>query len=544
MERQTVVVNGNTLTIGDLMCVAFLSFPVGLDPDPACRDRILASRALNDRLIGEGKPIYGVTTGFGDSCDRQLPPERVAELQRNLLRFLGTGTGEFFDVPEARAILLARLNSNSKGYSGVRTVLLQQMVDFLNCGITPCIPSQGSVGASGDLVPLSYLGATLCGQREVWYGGHIVDAASALAQAGLKPIALEAKEGLAIVNGTSVMTGLAAINLFRAAQLAEFSAITTAMTVEALLGVRNAFEPIIHTLKNHPGPARFAAQVLAWLEGSRLARDLDAVFDEVGAFSGAEARRLHLKIQDRYSIRCAPQIAGVLDDVLAWATVWIERELNSANDNPLYDAESGHLFNSGNFYGGHICMAMDALKPAIANVAHMCERQLELIVDEKYSNGLPANLVDPGRSEEHRAVQHGFKGMQLACTSLLVEALMRCNPASVYSQSTECHNQDKVSLGVHAARDCAQVIELTEKIVAMQLIALAQAVEIRGADRLGHTRRAFDFVRERVPYMTEDMRFDKPIQRIVQAFRDNSFAPLFRVGRPQALLELLARLYG
>lgn len=544
MERQTVVVNGNTLTIGDLMCVAFLNFPVALDPDPACRERILASRALNDRLIGEGKPIYGVTTGFGDSCDRQLSPERVAELQRNLLRFLGTGTGEFFDVPEARAILLARLNSNSKGYSGVRMVLLQQMVDFLNCGITPCIPSQGSVGASGDLVPLSYVGATLCGQREVWYGGHIVDAASALAQAGLKPIVLEAKEGLAIVNGTSVMTGLAAINVFRAAQLAEFSAITTAMTVEALAGVRNAFEPIIHTLKNHPGPARFAAQVLAWLEGSRLARDLDAVFEEVGAFNGAEARRLHLKIQDRYSIRCAPQIAGVLDDVLAWASIWVARELNSANDNPLYDAESGHLFNSGNFYGGHVCMAMDALKTAIANVAHMCERQLELIVDEKYSNGLPANLVDPGRSEEDRAVQHGFKGMQLACTSLLVEALMRCNPASVYSQSTECHNQDKVSLGVHAARDCARVIELTEKIVAMQLIALAQALEIRGADRLGHTRRAFEFVRERVPYMRADMRFDKPIQRIVQAFRDNSFAPLFRVGHPQELLGLLSRLYG
>ncbi|OGA48142.1 MAG: hypothetical protein A3G25_21415 [Betaproteobacteria bacterium RIFCSPLOWO2_12_FULL_63_13] len=526
------------------MCVAFLHFPVELDPDPAWRQRVLASRALNDRLVGEGKPIYGVTTGFGDSCDRQLSPKGVATLQRNLLRFLGTGTGEFFAMHEARAILLARLNSNAKGYSGVRMELLAQMAEFLNRGITPCIPVEGSVGASGDLVPLSYLGATLCGERKVWYDGEMMDASSALSLAGLKPLRLEAKEGLAIVNGTSAMAGLAAVNVFRAAQIAEFAALTTAMTAEALLGVRNAFEPLAHALKNHPGSCGFAAQVLAWLEGSLLARDLDAVFGEVGAIDGAEARRLHLKIQDRYSIRCAPQIAGVLNDVLDWGTTWIERELNSANDNPLYDADSGHLFNAGNFYGGHVCMTMDALKVAIANVAHMCERQLELIVDEKYSNGLPANLVDPHQSEEHRAVQHGFKGVQLACTSLLVEALMRCNPASVHSQSTECHNQDKVSLGLHAARDCARIIDLTEKIVALQMIALAQALEIRGADRLGHTRTAFEFIRERVPFMKEDCCFDEPARSVVQSFRDNSFAPLFRVGRPQPLLGLFGRIYG
>jgi len=543
MQTQVIRVNGNRLSIGDLMCVAFLHFPVELDPDPAWRERVLASRALNDRLIAEGKPIYGVTTGFGDSCDRHLSSKGVAALQRNLLRFLGTGTGEFFAVHEARAILLARLNSNAKGYSGVRMELLEQMAQFLNRGITPCIPAEGSVGASGDLVPLSYLGATLCGERKVWYDGEMMDASSALSLAGLKPLRLEAKEGLAIVNGTSAMTGLAAVNVFRAAQIAEFAALTTAMTAEALLGVRNAFEPLAHTLKNHPGQCSFAAQVLAWLEGSRLARDLDAVFGEVGVLDGAEARRLHLKIQDRYSIRCAPQIAGVLGDVLEWATAWVERELNSANDNPLYDADSGHLFNAGNFYGGHVCMAMDALKVAVANVAHMCERQLELIVDEKYSNGLPANLVDPNQSEEHRAVQHGFKGVQLACTSLLVEALMRCNPASVHSQSTECHNQDKVSLGLHAARDCARVIDLTEKVVALQMIALAQALEIRGADQLGRTRAAFEFIRERVPYMREDSCFDEPARRVVQSFRDNSFSPLFRVGRPQPLLELFGRLY-
>ena len=544
MHRDTVLINGRTLTISELMCVAFLDFPVALDPDPACLAQVRASRALNDQLIAEGKPIYGVTTGFGDSCDRQLSRERVDELQRNLLRCLGSGTGDYFGVPEGRAILLARLNSNAKGYSGVRVELLQQMVDFLNHGITPCIPTQGSVGASGDLVPLSYLGATLCGEREVWFRGRITPAAEALAACGLEPLELRAKEGLGIVNGTSVMTGVAAINLFRAAQIVEFAALTTALTTEALAGVRNAFEPLAHVLKNHRGQQRFAAQVLAWLDGSHLARDLDAVFAEVGAFDGAEARRLRLKIQDRYSIRCSPQIAGVLDDVLDWATTWIENELNSANDNPLYDAASGHLFNAGNFYGGHVCMAMDALKTAVANVAQMCERQLELIVDEKFSNGLPANLVDPGRGEEQRAVFHGFKGMQLACTSLLVEALMRCNPASVHSQSTECHNQDKVSLGVHAARDCALVINLTEKIVAMQLIALAQAVEIRGAERLGPTRAAFDFVRSHVPYMTADMQLDRPIREMVAAFRDNSFAPLFRVGEPQPLLGLLARLYS
>jgi len=447
------------LCIEDIADIAAGRARAVLSDDPAFRAAIARGADFLDRLLREDGTIYGVTTGYGDSCTVAVPPELVGELPHHLYTYHGCGLGEYLTPAQTRAVMATRLASLSKGFSGVSVELLEQIARLLDAGLLPLIPSEGSVGASGDLTPLSYLAAVLCGEREVWRDGVQMDAADALREAGIAPLRLRPKEGLAIMNGTAVMTALACLAYERADYLTRLCTRITAMASFALDGNAHHFDETLFSVKPHPG----MQGVAAWLRA-----DLDV---------GRQRDRNGKRLQDRYSIRCAPHVIGVLADALPFFRSAIENELNSANDNPIIDAEGERVLHGGHFYGGHIAFAMDSMKNTVANLADLLDRQMALLVDSRYSHGLPANLS--GAEGERAAINHGLKALQISASAWTAEALKNTMPASVFSRSTECHNQDKVSMGTIAARDCLRVLELTEQVAAALLISVRQGVWLR-----------------------------------------------------------------
>jgi histidine ammonia-lyase len=446
------------LQIEDIVDIAHRSADATLSDAPEFRAAIARGADFLDRLLREDGTIYGVTTGYGDSCTVTVPPDLVAELPHHLYTYHGCGLGDYFSPAQTRAIIATRLASLCKGYSGVSVELLEQIARLLEHDLLPLIPSEGSVGASGDLTPLSYLAAVLCGEREVWRNGEQVMAAQALKDAGIAPLRLRPKEGLAIMNGTAVMTALACMAYSRAEYLTRVVTRITAMASFALDGNAHHFNATLFSVKPHPGMQRVAG----WLR-----QDLPC----------DQPPRNGKRLQDRYSIRCAPHVIGVLADALPWLRESIENELNSANDNPIIDAENEHVLHGGHFYGGHIAFAMDSMKNAVANLADLLDRQMALLVDSRYNNGLPANLS--GMQGPRAAINHGLKALQISASAWTAEALKLTMPASVFSRSTECHNQDKVSMGTIAARDCLRVLELTEQVTAALLITVRQGVWLR-----------------------------------------------------------------
>lgn len=472
--------------------------------DPACRPRVEASVALLDRLLAEGAEVYGVNTGYGDSCTTPVPPELLAELPAQLVRYHGCGLGRYLDEAETRAVLLARLASLAKGWSGVRWELLEALAALLNAGVLPRIPAEGSVGASGDLTPLSYVAAVLMGERETLDGRP---AREALAAAGLAPVVLAPKEGLALMNGTAVMTGLGSLAFLRAARLSRLACRLTALAVAATRGNREHFHPRLFEMKPHAGQQAAAARIRADLEGP---------LDPPG---------LH-RLQDRYSLRCAPHVVGVLEDALSWIRRDLENELDSANDNPLFDPEAGLLLHGGHFYGGHVAFAMDGLKAAVASVADLLDRQLALMVDPRYSHGLPANLT--GAEGPRRAINHGLKAVQIASSAWTAEALKLTMPAASFSRSTESHNQDKVSMGTIAARDALRVLELAGQVAAGHALACSQALRLRAAQgedapgRLSEEARAFA---SSLPVLGEDAPLDGILADLCARFRTEAWSP-------------------
>jgi histidine ammonia-lyase len=457
-SQRAVQFDRSRLAIEDIVDIARGSASAVLSGDRSFRAAIARGADFLDRLLREDGNIYGVTTGYGDSCTVTVPPDLVAELPHHLYTYHGCGLGEYLTPAQTRAVMAARLASLSKGFSGVSVDLLEQIVRLLDAGLLPLIPSEGSVGASGDLTPLSYLAAVLCGEREVWRDGEQVPAAQALREAGITPLRLRPKEGLAIMNGTAVMTALACLAYDRAAYLTRLTTRITAMASFALDGNAHHFDETLFSVKPHPG----MQGVAGWLR-----QDLPA----------GQAERNGRRLQDRYSIRCAPHVIGVLADALPFFRQSIENELNSANDNPIIDAEGERVLHGGHFYGGHIAFAMDGMKNAVANLADLLDRQMALLVDSRYNHGLPANLS--GVEGPRAAINHGLKALQISASAWTAEALKLTMPASVFSRSTECHNQDKVSMGTIAARDCLRVLELTEQVVAALLITVRQGVWLR-----------------------------------------------------------------
>lgn len=446
------------ISIEQINAIAWQDAPVALSDDAGFLQRISAGVAFLDKLLKEDGVIYGVTTGYGDSVTVTVPLEQVYELPLHLTRFHGCGLGDNFSPQQSRAILATRLCSLAQGYSGASMPLLQRLTELLNLNLMPRIPQEGSVGASGDLTPLSYVAACIQGEREIWWQGQWQPAATVLAQHGLTPLTLRPKEGLALMNGTAVMTALACQAYQRAEYLTRLSSRITALASLALKGNSHHFDDILFSVKPHQGQNEIAGWIRQDLNHHEHPRNSD-------------------RLQDRYSIRCAPHIIGVLRDALPWFKQTIENELNSANDNPIIDGIGEHVLHGGHFYGGHIAMVMDSMKTAVANLADLHDRQMALLMDTRFNNGLPSNLS--AATAERRYINHGFKAVQIGCSAWTAEALKLTMPASVFSRSTECHNQDKVSMGTIAARDCLRVLELTEQVLAASLLAVQQAVQLR-----------------------------------------------------------------
>ncbi len=517
--------DGASLTIEDALEVSRQSRVVRLSEHAA--DAVRASCALKENLIAQEIPIYGVTTGFGDSAHRQISPGKAGKLQQNILRFMGCGTGPIAPPEVARVTMLLRSNCLSKGNSGVRVELIERVLELLNHDVLPYIPERGSCGASGDLAPLSYVGRMMAGDGRVAHGGYDRDAADALAELGLEPFLLESKEGLALTNGTSFMSAFACLAVGAAHELADLADLLTAMASEALLGNRGHFNAFLFdAAKPHPGMIASARHIRELLADSRLAADSDELF--AGGLDGTHFRELERQVQDRYSIRCAPHITGALRDVLSWVEQWLAIEINSSDDNPLFNTGDGRVESGGNFYGGHVGQAMDSLKVALANLCDLIDRQLAHVVDEKFNRGLTANLIprfEPDHAEA--GLHHGFKGLQLCASAMTAEAMHLCHPTTIHSRSTEAHNQDKVSMGTIAARDARSIVELAQNIAAIHLMACCQALELRGIDRCSPgTLEAFERVRERVSFLDRDRYVDVDIAATAELIRGGTFSDL------------------
>ncbi len=502
-----VLFDGSPLSLEQVGAVAA---GAGVELGPAAfRDRIDAGAGWVDRLLAEGRKIYGVNTGYGDSVGVSVAPDGVGDLPGRLVEYHGCGLGEPFSPQETRAILAARLASLARGYSGVSSGLLEALAGLLNRGVLPVIPQEGSVGASGDLTPLSYVAAVLGGGRMVHSGGSPRPAREVLAEKGLKPYRLRPKEGLALMNGTAAMTGLACLNHLRASRLAALASRATALAALALGDGSAHFGAGLFQAKPFPGQGRVAARLRRDIEGCGLK-----------ASSGEP-------LQERYSVRCAPHVLGVLEDSLPWQRSFLETELNSSNDNPLIDPDGGEVWHGGHFYGGHVCAVSDSLKASCASVADLLDRQIALLVDPRYSRGLPPNL-----SGARQGVHHGLKALQITASACTAEALKLTLPASAFSRSTESHNQDKVSLGTLAARDARRVLELAEQVLACALLASAQALELRlalsgtGPGTLrGGVAETLAFVRARSPFLEGDRALEGDLRALIADLRGGAHLP-------------------
>ncbi|WP_339859506.1 aromatic amino acid ammonia-lyase [Thalassospira alkalitolerans] len=505
-----VLFGEENLRIEDIVALAEQRAMPVLSSAPEFTTRIQAGADFLDRELRDHGHIYGVTTGYGDSVSRRVPPELVAELPLHLSRFHGCGLGNLLSANQARAVLAVRLASLCTGYSGVSLNLLRQLSGLLEHNITPLIPEEGSVGASGDLTPLSYVAAALIGERDVLYRGEKTTAEDALSKAGLTPLTLRPKEALAIMNGTSVMTAMMCQAFVRADYLCRLTARITSLASIGLLGNPAHFDKRLFAAKPHPGQARIAA----FIEGDLA--DLGANYTPA-------------RLQDRYSLRCAPHVIGVLADMMPTFRTTLETELNSANDNPLIDIEGETILHGGHFYGGHVAFVADGMKTLIANLADLMDRQMALLVDTKFNHGLPSNLS--GSDADRASINHGLKAVQIGVSAWTAEALKNTMPASVFSRSTECHNQDKVSMGTIAARDCLRILQLTEQVAAANLIAVKQAITLRLKNgeiqdaQLGNDVTTFlDALGRDIPFIAEDQPLEGTLRLLVDRIQGRHWA--------------------
>ncbi|KZN64241.1 hypothetical protein N473_14940 [Pseudoalteromonas luteoviolacea CPMOR-1] len=475
------------------------------------------NRRYIDQRISDRDDIYGVTTGFGNSASNRISPIMSQELQKNLMAYHGCGVGEYLSERDCAATLLIRLNCNARGYSGVSWELLKQMELFLQHNIFPAIPAKGSVGASGDLTPLSYIGAALNGQRNVYYQGVIRPTSEVLEELNIAPYELKAKEGLAIMNGTSVMSAIAANTINEIDTAIDTSCKLIALFVELIDGRASPFHPKVHELKPHQGQRYCADLIYKRLSNpeQRLGRR-QRTDDQVIEHGLKEKFRL----QDSYSIRCSPQVLGSLVDTLNWAKSVLQVEINSVNDNPLIDHESDLILNAGHFYGGHVAAICDALKPQVANMGALLERELGILVDDRLNGGIPNNLVAVDDLGDKAWINHGFKAMQISASALVAEALKQSGPMSVFSRTTEALNQDIVSMGTIAARDLQTILSLVKSVIAIQAMAIRQAYYVLDKDQSAQklnslSRPFFDSLAATFSPVIQDRALDGEIEEMV-----------------------------
>ena len=496
----TIGLTGDDLAVEDVWAVAVGGVPVSLRED--ARRRMLAAREVVERAVhGATEHTYGVNTGFGRFVSKAIPEELTQELQLRLLRSHACGVGNPYPEEIVRAAMLLRANALAKGRSGARPELVELLLECLNRGVIPHVPSRGSVGASGDLAPLAHLALPLVGEGEATVDGERLPGADALARAGLEPARLEAKEGLSLVNGTQFMAAFGALGLVRARRLAKAADIACAVSLEALQGSRSSFLPQVHALRPLRGQQDSAANVLALLEGSAI----------------NESHRWCDKVQDAYSLRCAPQVHGASRDLFDYVDYTIAVELNAATDNPLVLVEDGVLVSNGNFHGQPVAFALDALAIAVAELANISERRVERLVNPNLSEGLPAFLTSDG------GLNSGFMIPQYVAASLVSENKALCHPASVDSIPTSAGQEDHVAMGNASGLKAWQVLANAERALAIELLAGAQAVEFLAPLQPGVGARVTrEFVRTLSPRLHDDRPLADDIERTAHAIRDGS----------------------
>ena len=496
-ESEPLLLAGQNLSLEEIHGVA-RGRRAGLDP--SSRERVEAAHRVIRKIVAEDRAVYGVNTGFGKLSEVRIPGDRLSELQVNLVRSHACGLGRPLSEGEVRTMLVLRANVLAKGCSGVRAEVIEMLVNLLHCGVHPVVPEKGSVGASGDLAPLAHLALVLIGEGEAFYRGERVGGGEALRRAGLAPLRLEAKEGLALLNGTQAMTAVAALALYEAQRLVRLADVAGAMSLEALRGTPAAFDARIQEARPHRGQAAAARHLTALLESSEI-RESHRTNDP--------------RIQDAYCLRCMPQVHGAVRDVLDHATAIVEIESGSATDNPLVFAAGGDVVSGGNFHGAPLSYAFDYAAIALTDLAGMCERRIDRLINPDINEGLPAFL------SSQAGLSSGYMIAHVAAAALLNECKVLAHPASVDSVPTSGGKEDHVSMGMTAALKLRQVVENLEQILAIELLCAAQGLEYRKPLRPGRQiERVLAEIREIVPALEADRPPAKDINHLVEAMRE------------------------
>jgi len=475
-----VILDGNSLTLEDFIRIVRGGFRVELSEE--AMKRVEKARSFVDRFVQEEKVVYGITTGFGKFSDVVISSEEAKELQRNLIISHSCGVGNPLQEEAAKGIMVLRINALAKGFSGIRPSTLNTLVQMVNNNVNPVIPEKGSLGASGDLAPLAHMVLVMIGEGEAYYNGQRMPGAKAMEMAGIETVELTSKEGLALINGTQVMTSIGALALYDAIMLAKTADIAASLTIEALNGITDAFDPKVHNARGHLGQINSADNLLKILKGSSMT-----------------TRQGEMRVQDPYSLRCTPQIHGATKDALEFIKSKVETEMNAATDNPLIFTEEEEVISGGNFHGQPIALPFDFLGIAIAELANISERRLERLVNPALSNGLPAFLTRKG------GVNSGFMIVQYSAAALVSENKVLAHPASVDSIPSSANQEDHVSMGTIGARKARDILENTKKVIAMELMGACQAIDIRGKSGLGMgTEEAYRIIRDRITTLEND----------------------------------------
>ena len=483
--------NGENVNLDSTWAVAEKSSgPIKLSL--VAREKMLSSRSYIENKIIAGETMYGVNTGFGAFSNVRISPSEIIQLQKNLIRSHCCGVGEKFSPEETRAIIYLRANALSRGHSGVRPIVVEKLLDFLRADLLPIIPGQGSVGASGDLAPLSHLALALIGEGEILFEGQVMSGVEALKRAGVTPLELQAKEGLSLINGCQVMTAVGLTNAYQARRLLWLTDLAGAMSLEALRGSRSAFDPLIAATRAHPGEAKTARNLLKLLGTSEI----------------SESHANCSKVQDAYSLRCMPAVHGASKDTLNSTIRTLEIEANSSTDNPLVFSTEGKVLSCGNFHGEPVAFALDYLAIAMAAQASISECRIEKLINPAMSE-LPAFLAPYG------GLNSGLMIVQVAAASLVSENKILAHPASVDSIPTSADKEDHVSMGTIAARKLGQIVKNAENIVAMELLTACQALDfLKPLRPASAVAAAYDLIRKQVPFADHDRVFSKDIEVI------------------------------
>ncbi|MCJ8275597.1 MAG: histidine ammonia-lyase [Bdellovibrionales bacterium] len=494
-----IQLTGENITIDEVWRVAYEFEKVELAT--SARENMQKSRDYIQGRIDNGDIMYGVNTGFGHFSNVSISNEQIVELQKNLIRSHCMGIGEPFSLEETRAIMFLRANALSRGHSGIRPIVAETILNYLNSNIIPVIPSQGSVGASGDLAPLSHLALAIIGEGKVWSdSGDQVSVTKLLKERSVEPLELQAKEGLSMINGCQVMTAIGLLNLYRGRRLMWLADLSGAMTLEALKGSRGAFDPLISATRPHPGEAKTARNII------KLMGETSPI---------AESHIDCGRVQDAYSLRCIPAVHGAAKDSFRHVQKVLETEANSSTDNPLVFAEDGKVLSCGNFHGEPVAYALDFAGIAMSGIANISECRIEKMINPSMS-GLPAFLAPDG------GLNSGHMIVQVAAASLVSENKILSHPASVDSIPTSADKEDHVSMGTIAARKFGKIVTNSERVIAMEMLSSCQALDmIKPLEPASAVKSVFNKIRETVPYATKDRVFSDDVEEIFHLIHDN-----------------------